>query len=190
MTIELESVDGTRLAERGPVNADRTFQLEGLSAENYSVDLEGLPEGAYLKAVRVAGRDLPSPEIEIPADGAMSPVELLVSFDTGKVAGLVKSADIFSGDPPPVAAVVILFPHDGQSPYLDTARASTQPDGGFNCSGVPPGAYTAFAVSRNSKLDWEDPQIRKQFEEYGKTVRVESAKLETLELRLVPEEDR
>ncbi len=54
--------------------------------------------------------------------------------------------------------------------------------------GVPPGYYTAFAVLRDSKLDLEDPAVRKQIESYGKSVQLDSGKAEVLELSLVPED--
>lgn len=42
--------------------------------------------------------------------------------------------------------------------------------------GVPPGSYTAFAYYRDSKLDWEDPQVRQRFETYVKSVTLEASK--------------
>ena len=136
----------------------------------------------------MANRDLPAPDIDLRQDAPLGPLEVVVSFKSAKIAGQVKIPDAGQNEPPLVNATVILFPRENESPYLTSLRAGTHPDGSFTLTGIPPGSYTAFAVLRDSKLDLEDPVIRKQREGHAKAVELDSGKAEVLELSLVPED--
>ena len=111
-----------------------------------------------------AGRELAGPWIS--ADAPLPGLELVVSFQSASLAGKVKPVEAAGATPALVAAEVVLVPRENQSACFSMLHAGTHPDGGFRMSSVPPGSYTAFAFFRNSKLDWEDPQVRQRFEKW------------------------
>jgi len=188
MQIVFTTPEGIGALENARVGTDRTFQFSGLSSEDYVVQIAGLPQGGYLKAIRVAGRELPSPDVDLRQDGPLGPVDLVVSFNSAKIAGQVKIPEAGRDEPAPVNARVTLFPNDNQSPYLTSVRARTGPDGSFTLSGIAPGSYTAFAVFQDTTLNLEDPLVRKQLENYGKAVDLDSGKTAVFELRLTPDD--
>lgn len=186
MRVTFTLADGIGPVESVPVESDGTFAIANLSNEPYQLQMEDLPEGSYLRAVRSAGRELPAPIIS--AGSPLPALELVVSFDSASLAGQVKLADAAAGVAAPVTAEVILVPRENHSPYLTSVHAGTHPDGAFQVSGVAPGSYTAFAFSRDSKLDWENPQVRQRLQNYGKAVTLEAGKGEVVELPLAPDD--
>lgn len=184
MVIVLTTSEAISRFETARVGNDRTFQFSGLSSENYAVQINGLPRGGHLKAILVSGRELAAPEINMREEGPLGTVDLVVSFKSAQISGQVKIPGAAQEEPPP--AKVVLVPRENQSRYLTNVRSTTKSGGSFEVSGVPPGSYTAFAVLRDSTLDWEDPVVCKQMETYGKAVELESGKAEVLELPLAP----
>jgi hypothetical protein len=184
LSVVLTTLDGVEPAESDRVTPEGAFQVFGLSSETYRVRLDGLPEGAFLKTVRLAGRDVPAPEVEVGESGSSGALDLVVSFESATLAGRVRPAET---DAQAIMATVILAPAADESAYLTTLRAGAHPDGRFTLNAIPPGAYTAFAVPRNSRLDWDDPDIQRQMQDCGKRVELRSNKQQALELPLCPE---
>ncbi|MBI3695192.1 MAG: carboxypeptidase regulatory-like domain-containing protein [Acidobacteria bacterium] len=183
MVISLAMAEGTPLGGTARVGPDLAFEVGGIAAETYSVRLRGMPPGGYLKAVRVGGQDLPAPEIEVPEEGALSPVEVVVGFDSATLSGVVK--------PPEqghrvTAAMIALFPQENQSAFVVERRASTDANGAFSLTGIPPGAYTVFALPIPAVEDWGDPEVRRRLQSYGKSVDLGAGKKQTVELVLAP----
>ncbi|HYM10254.1 MAG TPA: carboxypeptidase-like regulatory domain-containing protein, partial [Bryobacterales bacterium] len=164
-----------------------SFQAPGLSSETYRVSLLSPPPGGYLKSVRLAGRDLPAPEIDVPEQGDLSQLELVVGFDGATLSGQVKLPDESGSQGHHVtAAVIALFPEENQSPFVVRLRASAAAAGGFTITAIPPGSYTVFAFSPPWRNEWDDPDVRRSFQNYGKTLDLGAGKKETVELVLAP----
>ncbi len=187
MEVILGPADGIGTAVSARVASDGSFRAINPPCESCMVLLEQAPQGGYLRTVRVQGRELPAPEIEIPGDTTPPPIELVVSFKSGSLSGQVARPSQ-GGERPPVDAILLLVPAANESPYLAPQTTGIRPDGGFRMSGIPPGAYTAFAVPRNGKLDWGSPDVRRQMESFGKAVRISADRPETIELPLAPED--
>jgi hypothetical protein len=186
MHVRFTITDGIGPTESVAVEDDGTFAIANLSNEPYQLQIEDVPEGGYLRTVRSAGRDLPAPIIS--ADQPLPNLELVVSFKSASLAGQVKLSNAAAAKDTPVTAVVVLVPRENESPYLTTVHAATHPDGGFKMTGVPPGSYTAYAFSRDSKLDWEDPEVLQRLRDYGKTLALDADKGEVVELTIVPDD--
>jgi len=184
--VQFSIADGIGPVESVPVESDGSFAVSNLSNETYRLRIEGLPEGGYLRAVQSAGRELPGPVIS--EDASLPTLELIVSFKSANRAGQVKATKEASAERTPATAEVILVPRDNESPYLTSVHARTHPDGAFKLTSVPPGSYTAFAFSGDSKLDWEDPKVRQRLQSYGRNVTLEAGKSEVVELPLAPED--
>ncbi len=187
MSVALPPESEPELRSSFRVLPDFSFQADGLSAGMHRVQLDGIPNNGYIKAVRLSGRDLPAPELEIPGDGSVSRFEIVIGFDSATLAGQVKLPDP-SGEHRITAAVIALFPQDAQaSPFLAERRGFTQPGGAFTIPGIPPGSYTVYAFPASGNFEWEDPGVRRAAESYGKSVDLRPGQKQTIDLPLAPE---
>lgn len=169
------------------VLSNLTFVAEGLSAGPNLVSIQGLPAGSYLKSARLGGQELLSPEIEVPEDGDLSQLELVVGIGSAAVSGQVKLPDSPSEGHRVTAAIVALFPQTNESPFLSETFASTDSSGSFKATGVAPGSFTVFAFPAGGTQEWRDPELRRPIENYGKPVELKAGQSQTIELPLAPQ---
>lgn len=182
-------VDGIRPAAQVRVDSQLAFQAGGLAPIPYRVRLGGLPEGGYLRVLRVGGQDLPAPDLEIPEEGTLGPLEAVIAFDGATLSGAVQPPESAGRGHRVTSATVALYPQENQSPYLVERRVPTGAGGAFTLTGIAPGAYTAFALPAGSTLDWDDPAARRQYARYGRPLDLGRAQRVTIELLLAPESD-
>jgi len=123
-----------------------------------------------VKAVRAGGRDLPSPDIDVPEEGSPGKVEVAVAFDGATLTGAVQPPESAGRGHRVTSAKVALYPQDNQSPYLVRRDVTTDGAGNFTLEGIAPGAYTAFALPAETTLEWDDPDVRQRFSRYGRAV--------------------
>jgi hypothetical protein len=166
--------------ETARVKPDLSFEAQGLSAVSYRVILEDTPEGAYFKTMRLGGRDLPAPDIEVPDQGSISQLEVVLAFDSATLSGTVKPAR---------PASVFLFPQENQSPYLVERSTDTDPSGNFSLTAIAPGSYAVFAVPRSMAVEVADPDVRRRLESYSKSLRLDRNAKATIELVTAPDSD-
>jgi 5-hydroxyisourate hydrolase-like protein (transthyretin family) len=96
----------------------------------YSIDVNGLPAGSYVKGITFQGRPVVDWTVDL-SSGAGGDLVVDVSPDAGEVSGKV--------DKPGV--VVQIWPSDG-----DTARSTRSgPHGEFRFDSLPPGDYRVIA---------------------------------------------
>src|SRR5262249_3899624 len=78
--------------------ADGSFQLEEVNSDRYTLTVNGLPDGYYLKSVSSGGVDVMAAGLEM--NGATDPLDVLVSPSAGAVEGTVsdpRSDKMFPG---------------------------------------------------------------------------------------------
>ncbi len=163
---------------------DLTFEASGLSNVPYRVRVDAA--GGRVKAFRIGGQDLPTPEVEVPEQDSINGLEVFIAFDGVAVAGSVQPPEGAGEGHHVTAAVVVLWPEDNQSPYLAKESTGAEPSGSFRLEGVPAGSYTAFALPVPQTPDIDDPDVRQRLANYGRPVRVERGKPVSLELPLAP----
>jgi hypothetical protein len=181
--------DGVRTAARARADSQLAFEAGGLAPLMYRLRLGGLPAGGYFKLLRWGGQDLPAPEMEVPEEGTLGPVEVVIGFDGATLSGTVQPPESSGRGHRVTSATVALYPQENQSPYLGERRVPTDSNGNFTLTGVAPGSYTAFAIPAGSTLDWDDPEVRRQYARYGRAVDLGRAKQVTVELSLAPESE-
>ena len=185
----LRLLDPFRSGLRVRVDSDLTFEWHGLAPIPYPVRLSDPPPGGYFKLLRVGGQDLPAPELEIPEEGALGPVEVVIAFDGATLSGAVQPPESAGRGHRVTSATVALYPLENQSPYQFERRVATDRSGNFTLTGIAPGSYTAFALPAGGAWDWDDPEVRRQFARYSRPVDLGRGKTVTLELVLAPESD-
>ena len=133
---------------------DGSFTIKNVGAMEYRLRVAGLPQGTYIQAGRIGSRDALSGLITVDNDG--SSLQLVLGFSPGQVSGVVSDE---RGDPVPgVEAVLVPDPaRRGRSDAYFTV--STDQNGQFTISNVPPGRYKLFS--------WEDiPAGAYQYEDF------------------------
>jgi protocatechuate 3,4-dioxygenase beta subunit len=158
------------------IKPDGKFELRGLSRGTYAVEIGGLPEGAYVKSVNLAGRSVSDSEIDL-TSGASGDLQIEVSPDAGEVAGTVRNA---AGDPAPGATVQI-WPANGEG----ARTVKSGPRGEFRFHSLPPAEYRVAA--------WQDldddlaqyAPFRAAFAGDAAKVKVEEKARERIDVKLI-----
>lgn len=148
---------------------------------------------AYLKTVRLEGRDLGTDRIDVPV-GGLKNVEIVMSYEAGSVSGTVKGdgeGDGTSSGPllPPRESVWLVPLANDASRFARRLSGGIQPDGSFTVEGVPPGRYVAYAVPTLPGYFVEDPEIQAKLRGYGETVEVRAGQATDVTLKTAPRFD-
>jgi protocatechuate 3,4-dioxygenase beta subunit len=142
-SIRLSTTEGISVsAPAAQFNTDGTFQLKGVAPSKYFVQVNGLPQGTYVKSMRFGGQDVTRAPLDLTAGGGGS-LEIVLSPKAADVTGVVLSE---KGDP--VQGVpVTLWPKipDRGSATNGIKSANTDQNGSFKISGLAPGDYYAAA---------------------------------------------
>ena len=144
---------------RADLGEDGRFVLAGLNGPRRLM-VSNLPAGWTLQAVRVNGIDATDRPLSFGRpEESLADVEVILTDRVAEVSGVVAGAE---GRPTPDAHVVV-FPLDSglwfpQSRYLRST--ATDIDGSFRIEALPPGSYSAVAVSAlpsDGEDAWQDP---------------------------------
>jgi protocatechuate 3,4-dioxygenase beta subunit len=177
LTIMLGPVDTITGYAVGRAQSDGTFVLDNARALSYSVDYNGLPANAYVKSIRIDGRDAPEGTIDVTS--AADSLTLVLATDTGQVTGSLRSAN---GDAADIA--VVLAPA-GQSLRHRVRSAFTDANGNFTVTGLAPGDYKAFAFEAIDLSSIQAPEYRQPFESMGTSVTVHPNGRETVDMKVI-----
>lgn len=171
---------------RGRVTPDLALEIAGLRGVQV-LNLLSLPEGWWIKEVRVGGQDALL-GFDFGAGRAFTDVEIVVS---ARATGLAGTVTLPTGS----AAedyTVVLFPEDEERWALTgpaTAVRMTRPDldGRFTLGGVRPGAYYVLAVpaAQAEFSILQDPDAMRELAARARTVEIREGEMSPLTLTLV-----
>jgi len=157
---------------------DGTFQTE-LSADAYVIEAGGMPDGYYLKSVKLAGREMPDATLDLSYGGG--PVEVILAPSAGDVTGVVQN-----GRGEPAASVqVTAVPASGSLRRDMNKLVTTDASGNFTLKGLPPGDYKIFAWEDVETNAWMDRDYRQPFESLSASAKVQESTTPTVTLRLI-----
>jgi hypothetical protein len=162
---------------------DGSFQSE-LSADAYLVEAGGLPDGYYLKSVKLAGREMPDAILDLSYGGG--PIDVVLAPTAGDVTGSVQNARNEAAAGVQVTVVPAAFSLRRDMNKLVTTDAS----GNFTLHGLPPGDYKVFAWEEVETNAWMDRDYRQPFENLSASVRVQESATPTVTLRLIEKNRR
>jgi len=174
------SVPGLRFAQvRGQAQGDGSFRLGPVVRDSYEVLVSNLPEGTYLKAIRLAGQDVlgraadlvPGAQLEIVLAAGAAQIEGLVETEAGEAA---------------TACTVTLVPDPPQPARPDLYKNATCEDGGrFRLTSVSPGAYKLYAWESLEPWAERDPDFLRQYQSQAASVQLSAGGREQLRLRRI-----
>ena len=160
------------------LNDDGTFEAT-LAADTYMVEAAGLPEGYYLKSVKLAGREMPDATLDLGYGGGQ--LEVVLAPTAGDVTGTVQN-----GRGEPASSVqVTAVPASGSLRRDMNKLVTTDANGNFTLHGLPPGDYRIFAWEEVETNAWMDREFRQPFENQSASAKVDSSTTPAVTLRLI-----
>jgi len=157
---------------------DGTFQTE-LAADAYIVDAGGLPDGYYLKSVKLAGREMPDALLDLNYGGGT--VDVVLAPTAGDITGLVQNG---RGEPA-TSVQVTAVPTSGSLRRDMNKLVTTDANGNFTLHGLPPGDYKIFAWEEVETNAWMDRDYRQPFENLSASAKVDQSTTPSVTLRLI-----
>jgi protocatechuate 3,4-dioxygenase beta subunit len=180
VTLEPDSMEGMGMSMFGGAGAtkeDGNFTASNLNAGRFRVNIRNLPEGTYLKSVKLSGQESADGSLEI-GPGA-GPIELILGTKPGMLTGSVTDGD----DQPLNLATVVLIPEPARRERTYLFRETrTQTDGRFSLANVAPGDYTLFAFTEVEDGAWFDPEFLRPFESKGLSVKISESSTQTVQI--------
>jgi hypothetical protein len=182
LKVSLEMQDGEsdiRLRRSADVGGNGGFTLPDINADRYFVTVPGLPEGYYVKSIRLGKEDLLEDGVEFPKKPEDS-LEVVVSGKAAAIHGSVTDAG---------AGVTIALVPRGEKRRARPEfyrTALTDPRGRFTLASLPPGEYQLFAWEDVENGAWMDPDFLKPVEGRGKPITLREGAVEDVELKAIP----
>lgn len=157
---------------------DGSFQTE-LAADAYIVEAGGLPDGYYLKSVKLAGREMPDATLDLSYGGG--PIDVVLAPTAGDVTGSVQNARNEAA----TGVQVTVVPSSPSLRRDMNKLVTTDASGNFTLHGLPPGDYKIFAWEEVETNAWMDHDYRQPFESSAVSVRVQESATPNVTLRVI-----
>jgi hypothetical protein len=166
------------------VKENGSFEMENVSADNYRVNVFGLPPPFYVKSIRMGEADGLETGLDL-SRGAGGPLEILLSPNAGQVEGTVLDAK----QQPASVGTVVLVPdvrHRDQPQLFKLTGLNAS--GHFTIAGIAPGDYKLFAWQEVESDAYQDPEFLKPYEVQGQSLTIREGSRENMQLKLIPAE--
>ncbi len=121
---------------------DGSFQMTGVFAGRYRVDVRPLPANGYIRSTELDGTVLPEREVDFAAGVQGSRLKITLGRDGGQLSGTV----LDKGGKPlanTVAMVILAADRDHIAPNQD---GLVREGGKYSFQGIRPGRYLVFAI--------------------------------------------
>jgi hypothetical protein len=147
------------------------------------ISVTDLPDGWFLDALEISGRDVADTEVDFSTVGATVEARAVITDRPAEVSGVVT----VRGQPRP--ATVVVFVEDNAkwtypSRFVRTARAGD--DGRFTIGALPPAErYRAVAVSYLDEEEIQDPDTLEAMKSAGVGFRLLRGEKKTLEVQAI-----
>ena len=166
------------------VKEDGSFQLDDVGADRYTLAVNNLPEGFYLKSVRSANLDALADGLEIAA-GSPAPLDVVVSSRAGQVSGTVLDPRT---QKPAAGMTVVLVPQEKDRRNRESfyRNATTDAAGGFAFKSLTPGEYRLYSWEEAEFGAWMDPDFMKPQESRGQDVSIQEGGRQAVQVNLIP----
>ncbi len=162
---------------------DGRFTLKIVQPVLYRLQVSSLPEGSYVKSIRLGTQDVGEEGIDL-SGGASDGLQITVSMAGAQVDGVVQS-----GESKPVSeATVVLVPESRRYSLFREAR--TDEKGLFSLKGVAPGDYKLLAWEDIEPDIWQDPEFLKKYESKAEVLSLKEGDRKTVQFKVIPFEEQ
>ena len=168
-------------AQGGTLKAENAFTIANVQPEQYDFRISGVPDGGYVKAIRVGDADVTESGVDFTGGVISAEVTVLVSMTAAQIDGTVQND---KSEPAPGAFVVAI--PEGKRREIDRyyATAATDDSGHFTLKNLAPGDYRVYAFDLVENGAYMDPDWVKPFESKGGKVAVKDSGRESIQLKL------
>jgi hypothetical protein len=157
------------------------FKIAAVTPDNYYVSFGGLPEGSYVKSVRMNNQEVIEKGIDLTSARGAVMLDVTLSTKGGSVEGTV----VDDGKPAPGSYLMLLAdPIRPGQPYLNRSSTSDQ-DGKFTIKSLAPGDYKLYAFEESQPEIAQDLAQIKPFESKAVKVKVSESSTERAELKVL-----
>jgi hypothetical protein len=170
----------------GQMKGNQTFKLTNVSRDPYDINVFGLPEGFFLKSIRLGEQDVTETGVDFTQGVSAEQLTVVLNPNGGQVDGAVQNA---KGDPAAGATVTLIPDAEHRSISWMYKTAFADQNGHFTIKGVRPGEYKVYAWEDIEAGALEDPDFVKPHESAGEAVSVKESSHETVQLKVVPAEN-
>jgi protocatechuate 3,4-dioxygenase beta subunit len=186
LSLTLTSADGTPSGSPGGrVAATGAFSIVSVFPDRYYLNVSGLPEGAYVKSVKLANQEVADKGIDLTNFRTAAALDVVLSPNGATLEGAVTADD----KPATGSYVAVLAdPLRPEQPYLNKFATADQ-DGKFTIRGLAPGSYRVYAWEEPQAELSRDPGLAKPYEQKAVKVKLEEGATERIELKVLRAED-
>jgi hypothetical protein len=165
-----------------PAKEDGTFSVRNVAPDEYTVNVFGVPDGWYIKAVRFGEQEVLFTGIDLSA-GAPGILDILLSPSGAQVDGIVADSD----GKPLEGVTVALVPETDRRGVSHLYRSTTTDRAGrFSLRGLTPGEYRLLAWEQVEPGAYLDPDFLQPFESKGERVSLMEGERESKQLKAIP----
>lgn len=162
------------------VKEDGKIEFANVAASKFRVRTFGLPDGYYLKEVKLGNQDVRQTGLDF-TNGVSGELEITLAPGAGTLSGVVRT----SKDETQSNVVVVLAPkteYAGLSDQIRNTISGTK--GEYTFTGLAPGDYDVYVFEDIEQGAWTDPEVRLAAKDSSKSVKVDSGAAATLDLKL------
>ena len=160
---------------RTKVGDDLKFTLKSVPPVQFAVAVSGYPNTCYLKSVQYNGRDVPAEGIEMSGSGTL---EVTISAGAAQLDAVVMGKDGQAAG----GAVVAILPKSGGNTMVYTVDDT----GILSIRGLKPGDYRVLAWEDVEQGAPSDPEFTRKYEGQMKSVTLDSAGRQAVQLNAIP----
>ena len=144
------------------VGSDGTLQGQAqLFRDVYRLDVSDIPDGFYLKSVKLGGQEARDAMLDLASNGsAEARVDLTLAPTSAALSGTVSDAQ---GAPVSGVKVTVVPASDATRRDLFLSRDSDS-NGAFSFKNLPPGKYRVYAWRQVEGNAWMNAEFRKPYE--------------------------
>jgi hypothetical protein len=164
------------VANSEQANDDGSLRITGVQPDVFTVNINGTPEGSYVKSIKFGGQDITGKNLDL-TSGAGGDLEILVSPNAADVSGTVRNAD---GQTIASARVQVC-----DKDKKVAGAATTDQNGSFHITDLAPGEYQVFAWESTGEGVITDPDFRKTFDSQAPVIKLSEKSHENVEAKVI-----
>jgi protocatechuate 3,4-dioxygenase beta subunit len=163
------------------VQPDGSFEFSDVAEGNYRIELSSAPDGFYRK-----GSEDGSDAGIVVSHGHAPAVEIRLDAGAAQIQGAIYS-DGENQQPAPGASVILIPDASRRSNSENYRFGVADRSGKFVLRSIPPGEYLILAFEEMERDAAMNPDFIREYEDAGKTIRVEQGGNLTLDLQTTPQ---
>lgn len=164
-----------------PIDDDGQFEVRGPAGALLNLQVDGLPDTAYVADIRVGTNSFPDGGF-----GLSASEQVLVVIDASKGATVDATVQTSDGVPAPRGRVVLVPSEDQRQNPSHYKVGTTDNAGHLILRGVSPGTYTAFAWESIPDTAWLNKEFLSKYQDLGVPMTLLPGAQTKLQLKSIP----